>query len=131
MKNNNLAAKRAKVKKDLDERIKQLGEKLYPLMTHGMSLTVKGLELLISFTTKYGEKIVWLTSILGFYWVVMKKNAIQRKIEEALILRAISLGLAETNGVKALSAAKLILTGSIKKGIAALKAFGILRGLDE
>ena len=124
VKNNNLAAKRAKVKKDLDERIKQLGEKLYPLMTHGMSLTVKGLELLISFTTKYGEKIVWLTSILGFYWVVMKKNAIQRKIEEALILRAISLGLAETNGVKALSAAKLILTGSIKKGIAALKAFG-------
>ena len=128
IKNSNLAAQREKAKKNLDERIKQLGEKLYPLMTHGMSLmslTVKGLELLVSFTTKYGGKIAWLTGVLGVYWAMQKSIVAWRKIEEALVLRAISLGLAEANGVKALTAVKFIFTASVKKATMAMKAFKV------
>lgn len=128
VKNNNLAASREKAKKDLDERVKQLGEKLYPLMTHGMnlmSLTLKGLELLVSFTTKYGGKIVWLTGVLGVYWAMQKSVVAWRKIEEALILRAISLGLAEATGVKALAAVKFILTAGVNKATVAMKAFKV------
>nr|DAZ56386.1 MAG TPA: tail tape measure protein [Caudoviricetes sp.] len=128
VKNSNLAAQRAKAKKDLDERIKQLGEKLYPLMTHGMSLmrlTVSTLEVLVDLVTKHGGKILWLTGLLGTYWTVQKGVVAWRRIEEALITKAIALGMAEANGVKVMTAAKLALTGGIKKGITALKAFRV------
>ncbi|MFR7877025.1 MAG: hypothetical protein ACLU4J_11900 [Butyricimonas paravirosa] len=94
VKNSNLAAQRAKAKKDLDERIKQLGEKLYPLMTHGMSLiklTVSTLEVLVDLITKHGGKLLWLTGVLGTYWAVQKSVIAWRKIEEALITKAIAL----------------------------------------
>lgn len=128
VKNNNLAAKREKVKKTLDERIKQLGEKLYPLLTHGLSLfsrMIGILEVLVDFTARYGGKVVWLTSVLGAYWVMMNKNMILRKLEEALVLRAISLGMQEANGVKSLAAAKFIFTSGVKKATAAMKAFKV------
>ena len=126
VKNSNLAAQRAKAKKDLDERIKQLGEKLYPLMTHGMSLmklTVSTLEVLVDLITKHGGKILWLTGVLGTYWTVQKGVVAWRKIEEALITKAIALGLAEANGVKVMTAAKVVFVGAVKKATVAMKAF--------
>lgn len=126
VKNSNLAAQRAKAKKDLDERIKQLGEKLYPLMTHGMSLiklTVSTLEVLVDLITKHGGKILWLTGVLGTYWAVQKSVIAWRKIEEALITKAIALGMAEANGVKVMTAAKVVFVGAVKKATVAMKAF--------
>lgn len=126
VKNSNLAAQRAKAKKDLDERIKQLGEKLYPLMTHGMSLiklTVSTLEVLVDLITKHGGKLLWLTGVLGTYWAVQKSVIAWRKIEEALITKAIALGMAEANGVKVMTAAKVVFVGAVKKATVAMKAF--------
>lgn len=126
VKNSNLAAQRAKAKKDLDERIKQLGEKLYPLMTHGMSLmrlTVSTLELLVDLITKHGGKILWLTGVLGTYWTVQKGVVAWRRIEETLITKAIALGMAEANGVKVMTAAKVVFVGAVKKATVAMKAF--------
>ena len=126
VKNSNLAAQRAKAKKGLDERIKQLGEKLYPLMTHGMSLmrlTVSTLEVLVDLITKHGGKILWLTGVLGTYWAVQKSVIAWRKIEETLITKAIALGMAEANGVKVMTAAKVVFVGAVKKATVAMKAF--------
>lgn len=126
VKNNNLAAQRAKAKKALDERIRQLGEKLYPLMTHGMSLmrmTVSILEVLVDLVTKHGGKILWLTGVLGTYWTVQKGIVAWRKIEQALITKAIALGMAEANGIKVLTATKVVLIGTLKKAVVAMKAF--------
>ncbi len=126
VKNSNLAAQRAKAKKDLDERIKQLGEKLYPLMTHGMSLmrlTVSTLELLVDLITKHGGKILWLTGVLCTYWTVQKGVVAWRRIEETLITKAIALGMAEANGVKVMTAAKVVFVGAVKKATVAMKAF--------
>ena len=126
VKNNNLAAQRAKAKKALDERIRQLGEKLYPLMTHGMSLmrmTVSVLEVLVDLVTKHGGKILWLTGVLGTYWTVQKGIVAWRKIEQALITKAIALSMAEANGIKVLTATKVVLIGTLKKAVVAMKAF--------
>lgn len=97
-------------------------------MTHGMSLmrmTVSVLEVLVDLVTKHGGKILWLTGVLGTYWTVQKGIVAWRKIEQALITKAIALGMAEANGMKVMTAAKLALTGGIKKGITALKAFSV------
>ena len=126
VKNSNLAAQRAKAKKDLDERIKQLGEKLYPLMTHGMSLmrlTVSTLEVLVDLITKHGGKILWLTGVLGTYWTVQKGVVAWRKIEETLVLKAISLGVQEINNLKRRQVAWLVFSGGIKQATLAMKSF--------
>ena len=126
VKNSNLAAQRAKAKKDLDERIKQLGEKLYPLMTHGMSLmrlTVSTLEVLVDLVTKHGGKILWLTGVLGTYWTVQKGVVAWRKIEEALVLKAISLGVQEIDSLKRRQVAWLVFSGGIKQATMAMRSF--------
>ena len=121
-----MAAQRAKAKKDLDERIKQLGEKLYPLMTHGMSLmrlTVSTLEVLVDLVTKHGGKILWLTGVLGTYWTVQKGVVAWRKIEEALVLKAISLGVQEIDSLKRRQVAWLVFSGGIKQATMAMRSF--------
>ena len=95
-------------------------------MTHGMSLiklTVSTLEVLVDLITKHGGKLLWLTGVLGTYWAVQKSVIAWRKIEEALITKAIALGMAEANGVKVMTAAKVVFVGAVKKATVAMKAF--------
>lgn len=77
IKNNNRAAQRAKAIKERDRVIRQLGEKLYPLMTHGLGLMntgMKVLKVLVGFLADYGGWLVKIAVLVGVYTAALKLN---------------------------------------------------------
>lgn len=126
VKNTNLAAQRDKAKKLLEERIKLLGEKLYPLLTlctSGMSLMTRVLITLIDFGTKHGTTLLWIAGAVGAYTVAVKANAIAEKARQVLVNRAIALGTAEIANLKLRTLAMTVFTGSVKAAGTAIKKF--------
>lgn len=133
VKNTNLAAQRDKAKKQLDERIKQLGEKLHPAMmlcTSSMSLMIKTLGILVDFFGKYGGVILSISSLLVMYAAAVKVNVLwNNKLKDAITSKIIADKLdifwtkAKTASIFLLAAAKAALTGNINKAAAAMKVF--------
>lgn len=126
VKNTNLAAQRDKAKKLLEERVKLLGEKLYPLLTlctSGMSLMTRVLISLIDFGTKYGSTLLWIAGVIGTYTLAVKANVIAEKARQVLVNRAIALGTAEVANLKLRTLAMTVFSGSVKAAGTAVKGF--------
>lgn len=135
IKNNNAAAQAEKQKKLRDELIRDLGEKLQPILVSGNSLmttVLKTLNTLTGFMLKYGATLVKITSLIAAYVAAVKLATLwETKLKSALDKKAVSqkldtlLTAAQTAGTHLLATAKALLTGNIKKAVIAFKAFSL------
>lgn len=140
IKNNNLAALREKAKNQLNERIKLLGEKLQPVMIHGMStmsLLVKVLGSFLSFSSKHGASVLKLTTIYLTYLVVQKLSVKWMRAEGSAISAKIIMDKlsvfwtnTKTGATYLLVAAQALLTGKIQRATIAWKAFNRVMGTN-
>ncbi len=82
VKNNNEAAQLAKRRKQLNNLIVDLGEKLYPVLalsTDGFTLFVKTALSLFDFFTKYGKEVVVVTAAIIGYTVAVNASIVADK----------------------------------------------------
>lgn len=135
IKNNNTAAQAEKQKKLRDELIRDLGEKLQPILVNGNNLLntgLKTLNTLTGFMLKHGATLVKITSLIAAYVASVKLATLwETKLKSALDKKAVSqkldtlLTAAQTARTHLLATAKALLTGNIKKAIIAFKAFSL------
>lgn len=94
IKNNNAAAQAEKQKKLRDELIRDLGEKLQPILVSGNSLMTTGLKTLntlTGFMLKYGATLVKITSLIAAYVAAVKLATLwETKLKSALDKKAVS-----------------------------------------
>lgn len=133
VKNSSALAIQEKHKKAIKKQIVDLGEKLLPIANSSLSVTqtfLKTINTLFDWVVKYKGVIIALVAVYAGYNVLLKAhNGLQKlklfwSTQNIFALRREVLGLAgATKGTMLLSAAKSILTGSIRGVIIAMKAF--------
>ncbi|MGL5682559.1 MAG: phage tail tape measure protein [Marinifilaceae bacterium] len=95
IKNENLAGKVEKVKKQFQEKVLILGKQLQPAYigcTSAMSLSVTVLMRLITFLGKYGTSILYIVGVIGTYIALIK---VQNALQSAWILKTEILAAAK------------------------------------
>jgi TP901 family phage tail tape measure protein len=123
IKNNTLAAKLDKSKKDFKEQALILGEKLNPVLlksTDIVTYIIKLMPGLINFFSKYGGTILYLVSIIGAYTAAVKLNTLwNTNLKTAISLTNIQIKLKAAYMIAAEAATHLywmtvsILTGRL------------------
>ena len=122
--NSTVQAETEKAKKRFHDLTIELGEKLLPVVRHtisGSSMLVKGLSLLINFTTKYWKSLLSLVSLIAIYNAARIKTIALQKISlvltKAEILLTKSLAAAQTllrSALVAVQASLALLTKGVK-----------------
>lgn len=133
IKNNTLAAKLDKSKKDFKEQALILGEKLNPALLKSTDIVTYIIRLmpgLINFFSKYGGTILYLVSIIGAYTTAVKLNTLwNTNLKTAISLTNIQIKLKAAYMIAAEAATHLywmtvsILTGRLNDARRSFIAF--------
>lgn len=133
IKNNNAVALAEKQKKVRNDLIRDLGQKLQPIMVKSNNTMNTGLQILntlVGFLVKYGSTLVTVSVLIATYvagtklqvlWTTRLKDALDKKIVRQKLDTI--LMAAQTAAIHLLTAAKALLTGNIKAATIAFKAF--------
>ena len=119
--NNN--AKLAQARNERQIAIKELGEKLSPLMTHLVSkssMMFQVISVLVDFFTKYGKVLITTTAAITAYYIAIKVAASWDKIYYGYLVARDAI-------TKAYAFSVGVLTGKIKLATVAQKAWNLVQ----